>query len=58
MYLPIIPSLDFWLSDFSTGPIVSSRASSNRGAPGSFDITGDGKSDRVRSREEGTRTSC
>ena len=51
VYLPLIPSLDFWLVDFSTREFRQITRLSNHGALGTFDITPDGKAivfDRTR----------
>ena len=43
VYLPFIPSLDFWLFDFATGQQRRLTQLGNHGAIGTFDITPDGK---------------
>jgi hypothetical protein len=43
VYLPRIPSLDFWLFDFATKKSRQLTHLSNQGALRTFDITGDGK---------------
>jgi Tol biopolymer transport system component len=43
VYLPFIPSLDFWLFDFATKTPRQLTRLSNQGALGTFDITPDGK---------------
>ena len=43
VYLPFIPSLDFWLVDFATKTHRQLTRLSNQGALGTFDITPDGK---------------
>ena len=43
VYLPFIPSLDFWLLDFTTKKPRQLTRLSNQGALGTFDITPDGK---------------
>ena len=43
VYLPFIPSLDFWLVDFATKTPRQLTRLSNQGALGTFDITPDGK---------------
>ena len=43
VYLPRIPSLDFWLLDFATGKSRQLTRLSNQGALRTFDITPDGK---------------
>jgi Tol biopolymer transport system component len=43
VYLPRIPSLDFWLLDFATGKTRQLTRLANRGALRTFDITPDGK---------------
>jgi serine/threonine protein kinase/Tol biopolymer transport system component len=43
VYLPFIPSLDFWLFDFNTSMPRQLTRLSNQGAIGTFDITLDGK---------------
>ncbi len=51
VYLPQIPSLDFWLIDFITKTPRQLTRLSNQGAIGTFDITPDGKAivfDRTR----------
>ncbi len=51
VYLPFIPSLDFWLFDFATKTPRQLTRLSNQGAIGTFDITPDGKAivfDRTR----------
>jgi Tol biopolymer transport system component len=51
VYLPFIPSLDFWLFDFGTKTSRQLTRLSNQGAIGTFDVTPDGKAvvfDRTR----------
>ena len=51
VYLPFIPSLDFWLIDFASETNRQLTHLSNQGALGTFDITPDGKAivfDRTR----------
>jgi Tol biopolymer transport system component len=51
VYLPFIPSLDFWLADFATKKSRQLTRLSNQGALGTFDVTPDGKAivfDRLR----------
>ena len=43
VYLPFIPSLDFWLFDFATKTPRQLTRLGNQGALGTFDITPDGK---------------
>jgi Tol biopolymer transport system component len=43
MYLPFIPSLDFWVVDFAAKTPRQVTRLSNQGAIGTFDITPDGK---------------
>jgi Tol biopolymer transport system component len=43
VYLPFIPSLDFWLFDFAAKTPRQLTRLSNQGALGTFDITPDGK---------------
>jgi hypothetical protein len=43
VYLPFIPSLDFWLVDFAAKTPRQLTHLSNRGSLGTFDITADGK---------------
>jgi Tol biopolymer transport system component len=43
VYLPFIPSLDFWLIDFTTKTPRQLTRLSNQGALGTFDVTPDGK---------------
>jgi Tol biopolymer transport system component len=43
LYLPFIPSLDFWVVDFATKNHRQITRLSNQGAIGTFDITPDGK---------------
>jgi Tol biopolymer transport system component len=43
VYLPFIPSLDFWVFDFATSRPRQVTRLANRGALGTFDITPDGK---------------
>jgi hypothetical protein len=43
VYLPFIPSLDFWVFDFATKTHRQLTRLSNQGAIGTFDITPDGK---------------
>jgi Tol biopolymer transport system component len=43
VYLPFIPSLDFWLADFSTKTSRQLTRLSNQGSLATFDITPDGK---------------
>jgi Tol biopolymer transport system component len=43
MYLPFIPSLDFWLIDFATNAHRQLTRLGNQGTLGTFDITPDGK---------------
>jgi Tol biopolymer transport system component len=43
VYLPFMPSLDFWLVDFTTKKQRQLTRLSNHGALGTFDITPDGK---------------
>ena len=43
VYLPFIPSLDFWLIDFATNTPRQLTRLSYQGALGTFDITPDGK---------------
>ena len=43
MYLPFVPSLDFWLVDLTTKIPRQLTRLSNQGALGTFDITPDGK---------------
>jgi Tol biopolymer transport system component len=43
VYLPFIPSLDFWLFDFATKAHRQLSRLANQGAIGTFDITPDGK---------------
>jgi Tol biopolymer transport system component len=43
VYLPFIPSLDFWLFDFQTRQPRRLTHLGNHGAIGTFDITADGK---------------
>jgi len=43
VYLPFIPSLDFWLVDFTTKKSRQLTRLSNQGALGTFDVTPDGK---------------
>ena len=43
VYLPFIPSLDFWLFDFTTKESRQLTRLSNQGALGTFDVTPDGK---------------
>ena len=43
VYLPFIPSLDFWLVDFATKTLRQLTRLGNQGSLGTFDITPDGK---------------
>ena len=43
VYLPFIPSLDFWLADFTTKTSRQLTRLDNQGALAAFDITPDGK---------------
>jgi Tol biopolymer transport system component len=43
VYLPFIPSLDFWLFDFAAKTPRQLTRLSNQGALGTFDVTPDGK---------------
>jgi Tol biopolymer transport system component len=43
VYLPFMPSLDFWLVDFTTKTPRQLTRLSNQGALGTFDVTPDGK---------------
>jgi Tol biopolymer transport system component len=43
VYLPYIPSLDFWMFDFATKTHHQLTRLSNQGAVGTFDVTRDGK---------------
>ena len=43
VYLPRIPSLDFWTVDLATGESRALTSLSNLGALRTFDISGDGK---------------
>ena len=43
VYLPFIPSLDFWLIDFTTRKPRQLTRLGNQGALGTFDVTPDGK---------------
>jgi serine/threonine protein kinase/Tol biopolymer transport system component len=43
VYLPFIPSLDFWLADFNTKTSRQLTRLSNQGGLATFDITPDGK---------------